>query len=563
VLKNYGLFAALLLLGMATAPAPAAETAAETNGSIAGRVVDAQGRPIAGAELAADFRSEATAGSGGGSQTSREQRLGTTGEDGTFHIDGLGPGSFDLVVRAAGYVEGRLEGVRPEGGRLVGLRVVLSEGARIEGLVLDQSGAPAAGVTIAVKRLGRVSDGIDPRKLFRIVRVPADRAGRYRVSGLEPGRYRLTVEGSADGTASAEVDVRKEDQALDFRLAPAQEVEVSGTVVDEAGQPFEGVEVSLVSHPAPDIENSFGSVSVEDGSFTILRVPAGEYRVAIQGPGVAGGEAPRVQVAGAPVSGVVVRVPRAGLGEIRGQARGLAFGQSMFLKIEATSPGQPARSLNVGLDGRFRFDRLPPGTWTLRGTVGGFQKEASAEVAAGKTADLDLDFSGPLAVAGTIEVDGRPLSGARLTALSVGGSDGISGRTGEDGSFHLEGLTPGVWSLVFVGEDGRGTVRAVEVPVVAPLALKLSTGSVEGQAVDASTRQPLAGATVTLIGLEPTTGSSFTGPVTRTDARGRFRLSGIVEGRWEVKIEKSGSKASERLDLAAGRTARVEIALPR
>jgi len=434
-------------------------------GTIAGRVVDAQEHPVAGAELFAQFRSDVGVGASRTGE-SHEQRLGTTSEDGTFHVDDLAPGSFDLVVRASGYVEGRLDGLRPEDGRRTGLRVVLAEGARITGRVLDPAGEPAGDLTVVLRR-GRPGARRDrSRKLFRVVRVSTDRSGRYRLSGLDPGTYRLTIEGSAAGTASAEVKVaERETRSLDFRLAPAQKVEVSGFVRDESGQPVGDVRVSVVANPAPNVETSYGTSSLDDGSFVIRRFPRRVPRRFRQRRIRAAREGARVRVHGTPVSGLEVRMARTGLVESPAMCAAWVWDRTSSTSSKsrprllasrrcARSSASNRRSASTGSNpgpGAARHARRPA-------------DRVDRYVVAGRQTELDLDFSGPLVITRDGH-DRRPAScPSPADSAARRGERPLSGHTGDDGSFRLEGLSPGTWSLVFVGADGRGAMRAIQVP---------------------------------------------------------------------------------------------------
>src|SRR5262245_57543117 len=75
-----GTLAAVLALGAGTA------TAADGDGSIAGRVTDKAGAPLKGIAVIPDFDGFAGAGHG--------ERSVTTGDDGRYVIAGLAPGSY-------------------------------------------------------------------------------------------------------------------------------------------------------------------------------------------------------------------------------------------------------------------------------------------------------------------------------------------------------------------------------------------------------------------------------------------------------------------------------------
>ena len=186
-------------------------------GGITGIVVDAAGLPIAGAELFAvrEVRRETANGT---ATERREERLAASDTHGGFHAGGLAPGSFDLVARANGYVEGRIAGLDlGAGGRRPDLKIALADGQSVEGQVRDGEDNPASGVTVRARRIRAIGTGAVLSR-FDSVAV-SERGGHFRLSGLTPGPYEVIAE-SPLGRARASVVVAAAPIHLDLRLGP-------------------------------------------------------------------------------------------------------------------------------------------------------------------------------------------------------------------------------------------------------------------------------------------------------------------------------------------------------
>jgi hypothetical protein len=177
------------------------------NGQVAGRVVDAAGRPVAGLTIELG-----PSGPGPG-------RRAVTDRAGRYFVAQMPAGRFVLSVPAGPFVDG--EGTRPRilhpGVESVGgaTRVALTAGQRLEladfrlpasqayvqlsGVVFDADGAPAEGARVYLKGAG----GND-----RIVSEPvvADFMGRFVIAARAGAGYGLFAERARSGGRSSRVD---------------------------------------------------------------------------------------------------------------------------------------------------------------------------------------------------------------------------------------------------------------------------------------------------------------------------------------------------------------------
>ncbi|MEO1088437.1 MAG: carboxypeptidase regulatory-like domain-containing protein, partial [Acidobacteriota bacterium] len=120
--------------------------------------------------------------------------------------------------------------------------------------------------------------------------------------------------------------------------------------------------------------------------------------------------------------------------------------------------------IRIDADGRYEIDRLAIGRWRLVATIPGTGRRAVGDVTieAGQgEAVLDLEFGAGAAVVGRILADGAPLAGVAVTVTDASGLE-TRVRTGADGGYAVDGLTPGP-TVVRVEVEGPAVERRLEV----------------------------------------------------------------------------------------------------
>jgi hypothetical protein len=202
---------------------------------IAGRVSTSADDPVPGAIIGCY--------QGRGSQLRRNTASITTsaGVDGSFAIEGLRPGQYNLVVRMPGKAE--LQQTVPLIDRDVeDLSLVLVASSTIVGRTVDAGGAPVAGarVTAALE----VGSGDAWRGSYR--RAISDDAGNFRIEGVGDGRLSLRAEHERAGTATLAAESAPhpggERQVV---LTLTVDSEISGRVRRSDGRPAAGARVDI------------------------------------------------------------------------------------------------------------------------------------------------------------------------------------------------------------------------------------------------------------------------------------------------------------------------------
>ena len=124
--------------------------------------------------------------------------LTSTGDDGTFSVDGLPAGDAEVRVEAEGFVNRTVHHTLAAGGPP--LTVALARGGGVRGIVVDADGTPAPKVVYV-----SFVDLSAPQDRDRMASPSVGDDGRFEVR-LAPGRYRASTTLDA-AEATAEVDV--------------------------------------------------------------------------------------------------------------------------------------------------------------------------------------------------------------------------------------------------------------------------------------------------------------------------------------------------------------------
>ncbi len=245
---------------------------------------------------------------------------------GGFRFAGIPAGKYRVSAKLDGYREAaRFVEAKP-GTEQEKITLALTPLSSISGRVLDENGAPVAGVVVTAGA-GHKAE--------------TDAAGRYRLEDLSTGEYRLkfrppiamrreTAEknektgevfgyadriyypGVNDAGAAAPVTVgsRIPVDGIDIKLKRTLLVEISGRVLDKAtGQPLPNADIELVAGGDRLERKPAGT----GGAFTFELVPPGFYEVLLRREGAASYDNPAyrtaLNVGQHGLSGAELRIP--------------------------------------------------------------------------------------------------------------------------------------------------------------------------------------------------------------------------------------------------------------
>lgn len=227
---------------------------------VSGLVTNEENAPVAGALVTAIFTAH-----------SRFFEAVTDGT-GRFRLGPLPRGGYVLLVSKQGLLPQRME-LAGYAGELE-RKVRLFHPRRISGQVV-RADAPVAGA--------RVSTWLHEED--SALEVLTDAAGRFSLEGLQPSRsYELIATRDALG-AKTRVDFDTEEDAprllerTDITLELEPIVEVKGVVRDQAGQPIEGVIVTLWQGEGEDAESVSEEWTDAEGRYHVGPAAPGKLRI--------------------------------------------------------------------------------------------------------------------------------------------------------------------------------------------------------------------------------------------------------------------------------------------
>jgi hypothetical protein len=267
------------------------------------------------------------------------------------------------------------------------------------------------------------------------------------------------------------------------------------------GQPVAGCAVAATGGPAMTEQATLDSDGAGQFDFG-GRLMAGDWLVRARSPDRSEGETP-VRVFAGEESEITIEVesptpiarrpperrsparPRDLVGSVRGRvvraSDGEPFGEATIMVVSGPGAAPDVAPL-TDREGWFVLDDLSPGDWRLR-AVGpnGETGDATAHVSAGALNEVTIALGRVRrreppaaravstrtgkrrrAVTGTVRGrvvradNGAAIADATITvAGDPGAAPDIAPITGADGSFVLDGLTPGEWQLAAVGPEGE------------------------------------------------------------------------------------------------------------
>lgn len=520
--------------------------------SLEGRVKDRQGEPVAEARL---FFSESAGVPIGGGWQHRPSHA-TTDPEGRFVLSGLKPGTVYVTAMASGYRTRSAQAVQiPEEGQAPPVEITLEPGTFLEGTVRDSRGNPVTAANVALQ--GPPESGFGRA-------VSVDEEGRYEIGDLEPGPVEVVASSTGGPSARAALEIRPGRNRLDLRLGEGNEV--SGRIVDAQGSPVPGARLSLRTMPKeggmPMFVGDPEAVSSADGSFVFQGILDGEYLLLGTRQGFAPVTLPGVQVAGAPVSGLELRLGPGAV--IRGRLLGLDPATASRVNVTA-APQNPGTHLQGVVDpsGSYRIQDVPPGEWIVMAYLNAPDMAmAQVEVGPGEMEVVqDLEFQSGFTLTGRVLLDQRPLTRAMVIVHTTNQEKpaGGSKETAWDGTFRMERLPAGTYSLRVLIGHSLTHVQSLDISGDRELTIEIATGAVEGRLLSAE-GLPVSGASISLATEE--IGFVSPGASASSDDQGAFAFPGIPAGTYKITVRAAGfAPVESRVVVTPGGTAHVDLVL--
>ncbi len=526
-----------------------------TGASISGRVLDANGQPVEGAEVRVTEREIKSVGvydmrfgigPDDDSTFLEFDRIGTryeramTDADGRFVIAGLDEPNYTIYADAPGHDPAKLTDVGPGEARA---ELRMPPLARLEvQLIAAEDGTPITDAVVTAERLWCTRRGSHiGRRALPVTAPGAD--PHFAIEGV--GSVATMLHVSAEGFAQQSVELAgvAPGTVSQERVVLTLEGTISGRVLGPDRQPLADARV-LLGTPG-NLRYHRDAVRTDS---------EGRYRFAGRGVGAVG---LRARTAGMAES--EERVVSLGAGE---HAQGIDFVLVESGTISGTvfgSDGEPAPDKSVALDvepfGRFKFMQtsdafetrvttdarghyvfrdLPPDKYELTVSVGGREV---VELAAGEQRRQDIRLPTRPRARGRVLSGGEPVVGVAIKGELVGA--GIGGwvrpqTTDANGTYTVELLTAGTYELYVRtpngSESARKTIELAEGDVTV-VDFELPDNGITGRVSWDDSGLPVEGLEVTL----NIDGNAYVA-TSQTDAEGRFAFRHLTPGTYRVHV---------------------------
>jgi protocatechuate 3,4-dioxygenase beta subunit len=524
-------------------------------GIVRGTVVDVDGQGVPGATVVAERDLMMQSG----------DLVDQTGSSGTFEISGVPAGRVSVMASHPAYASPKpvVVEVDPEK-EPAPIRIVLLEGARVEGRALHRDGRPFASGRILLSSLepGAEGIGIEPSPVRPDGSFVIDHmgAGRTRIELLAP-----SAPGALSGLASREVVLRDGETAtVDFSL---RDVVVAGTVT-RGGQPAPGVRVSLMSlegapvtlymgvaaraHEAPSGPPFLVATTREDGSYELVVFTPGRARVSLEA--AAGRER---------YPGREVQVPDVDRFELdleiaETQVSGTVVDKDGGEPIAEASVRIRRSSARTGPDGRFTL-AVEPGEWRLEADAPGRKRTVlPLSVGPAGLSDVRVEMERGVELRGrVVDIAGRPAPNLEVVAADAMGDFAGSVYTLADGSFRMGSLGEEPYTLVTGGDLMGWAVRGGVTPGGDAVTLVLRPGGRIALRVLGPDGRPVEHAYPEVLRVDGLR-VVMPGGWGSTDANGFVEI-GAPAGRLEVEADSREGTGRGAVSVPAGATVPLEI----
>jgi hypothetical protein len=455
-------------------------------------------------------------------------RRATTDDRGRFRVDGLRGGPHHLLVSKDGYVVHRqqLEPGVPE--EVEPVTVVLEEAAEIEVQVLRSDGQPVSGVEVTWHG-EHSSSGRGVTDTEGVVVLSQVAEGPFTVRARAPNGAAGTAKGEAKGFTS--VVVRLQDPGA-----------LKGQVVRSDGQPVSEARLWLVGATS----GAKTTTSDASGRFRYSNIEAGEAHIVAKADGL--GEVRKVvQIESGETTTVRLELGDAGI--VTGEVRGLTSAELQHCRVRV------ARSIpeEVDHDGRFSLNGVPEGQQIVLASLQNNPNRTRAKsltVTAGDTAHVILDFGDEHIVSGHLLREGAPAPGLPVRIATLDGHPVNGARSSASGRYRLTVSRTGTYRLTATNSAGRTVAsRVVDVNGPTTADLEISSGTISGLVVRARTSEPVAEASVEVIGESLDLSRWVT-----TDMNGGFEITDVPDGQLLVTARSEGEMDSESVTVRDGQT---------
>ncbi len=354
----------------------------------------------------------------------------------------------------------------------------------------------------------------------------SDRTGHFSIATVRPGTYILLPERAGylhvqakGSTGVPNITIKPGEHVTGYQLEMTPRALISGRVVDEAGDPVQGVRVQTVAVTAgntPVVMMPAPNPATDDrGEFRLTGLPGKYYLQATLNAGGNGAQERQEirsdgtseaiyattfypsslrkdrgtvveAVAGKEVGGIEIRLARQQQGlSISGVVSGFPDGPSRgYVAMQFGESAQrimTGRSTVPSADGKFRFDGLQPGfyrVWAMYNDAGKTQLASRTlewQLENSEIANVELALVPGVELSGTLRMEGEAAGAATKRTVKLEPTMGYflvnlgmtGGEVDGDGAFRIANVAPAKYRVKVAPLPENAYIKTLEIDGVA------------------------------------------------------------------------------------------------
>ncbi|UTE75620.1 carboxypeptidase regulatory-like domain-containing protein [Rossellomorea sp. KS-H15a] len=453
----------------------------------------------------------------------------TANGSGQYSFNNLAPGNYQVRSFASNYSTTTVSST-VTAGNITNTNIFLEPNpGSIQGSVIDSE------TTSAIT--GASVQAVNSQNVI-VASTTTNGSGQYSLSSLLPGSYSLifTANGYATQTLGAVVTsnaVTIVDAAL-LKLAGA----LIGTVQDPNAVAIPGATVTVFQNNI-----QVGSVITDsNGNYMVSGLPPGSYTVVVSAPNYTT-ESVAAMIENGQTTTVNVTLnedPGTLTGFVRDTNNVPIPGGSVIVQI-STGAGIIVATTVTAPDGSYTVPNLAPGNYTVVAAASNFQAATQGVTISSNTTSI-VNFnlaSDPGSISGIVTnaQTGTPIIGANVQVRVVDSSGAVIATvlTDENGQYVVNGLAPGIYTVVVSAQDFQTNAATIQVisnqATDGSIALQPDPGQITGTVVDSVGSNPIPGASVSIVN---SSGNLIT--TVLTDTNGVFMVEGLAPDNYTVNV---------------------------
>lgn len=487
------------------------------SGSIAGTITDPQGNPITGNNLQVQLFN----------QNGQLVKTVLAGSDGSFAVNGLAPGTYQVVVTAPNYATGTFSStVISE--QTTALNPVLQPNPAAVNVTVTSAdtGTPISGAIISISLPSGTVVGIGV----------TDANGFAAIGNLPPQSLNLSITAENFSSFSQAVNLSP-GQTLNTAVSLAAQIGTLSGSVFNAGtsSPITGATIEVFDFTrgliATVATDAFGNYLVQNLSAGVNRVIASaeNFGSTVQEATVFANQQTVLNFSLPPNPGTIQ-------GTVVNQQTGDPISGAAVVIRQFSPTGPAVDSVFTNQNGEFTVNNLAPGAYTVISSAENFGTQAgSVFVSSNAVSAINLALiPNPGSVQGTLtdSQTGTAIAGALVRIQNSNGAIVQEVQTDSEGVYTIDGLAPGNYSLIGIAQTFQrasvGFNVASNATTIVNLALDPNPGSITGRVTDQQTGRALEGASVQIFpvqGLFPVANAL-------TDQNGNYSVIGLAPGEY-------------------------------